>query len=288
MGNPRIVKERIASVEKIKKIANALQIVALTRLKQMEKETINSRYYFDKIRDLLFDVGININFRVHPFFEDKPGVKKAGIIAVFSDKGLCGSFNNSVAHKLKEFSATLKGRSVEVAAVGKKGAKFVKELEGCALMGVFPSSEKETLDRLSEIVHPFIEKFLKKETGEIFLLYSHFKLHLLGEAKIIKLLPFPLEKKDNRKTPYDRDYVYEPSARDVFDALVRRYIGNQIHHAILESRSAEEMSRMLAMKSASDNATEMIKKLELVYNRSRQEQITRELADVINAAKAAV
>lgn len=278
MANPKAVRDRIVSIAKIKKIANALEIVALTRLRHMEQKAVASRDYFDRIRELLFDVAGNINIKTHPLFGGR-SVKAVGIISIFSDKGLCGSFNANVAHKFLQFMGDLGDKKIKAGVIGKKGSRYIKSDKKCEILSTDASNASGV----------FIDAFLKAEVDEVFLLYSKFRLHLLGEARIIKLLPFTLGAEESKnKRPNMRDYIYEPTPRDVFKGLVTEYIANQIQHGILESRCAEEMSRMLAMKSASDNADEAIGKLNLQYNKARQARITEELAEVVSAAEATV
>jgi len=265
MANPKRVKNRITAIGKIKKIANALEIVALTRLRRIEISTMAARGYFDRIRDVLFGMAGSINFKFHPFLRARSPVKCVGVIAIFSDKGLCGNFNANVAIKLFEFISKLAGKTVRTVIIGKKGAKYIKDASSAS----------------------FIEDFLAGTIDEVFLLYSRFRLHLLGEVKIVKLLPVVPDEKAEREDRLARDYIYDPGAFSVFDKLAREYIANQIQHGKLESKCAEEMSRMLAMKSASENADEVLAKLELAYNKDRQASITRELTEIIAAAEAA-
>lgn len=288
MATLRTIRNRIGSVEKIKKIANALEIVALTRLKRMEEETLASRSYFDAIRQMLFDLATHINFKSHPFLIKHPSTKAAGIVCIFSDKGLCGSFNANVASQLLEFISAYKDKKISVALIGKKGMRYFKQRPNYEILSIHSSTDKVTIEKgILDIAQSFIERFLSEDLDEIFLLYSRFRRHLLGEVKLIKLFPLVLEEiKFEKPGKFSRDYIYEPTAYEIFDSLVREYIINQIHQGILESRCAEEMSRMLAMKSASDNAEEMIGELKLTYNKTRQAQITKELTEVMAAAEA--
>jgi len=289
MANLKAIKNRISSVKNIKKIAGALEVVAMTRLRRMERETLTARGYFAKIRELLFDVASNVNFVAHPFFEEKHAAKSVGVITVFSDKGLCGNFNNSVAARFFDFTSSLEEKEAKVAVIGKKGPKYIKERKGCSILNVRASSDRAILEEaLGEIAGMFVDGFLKNEINEVFLLYSKFRRHLLGEANIVRLLPFVPDKDlAPRKKASQRDYIYEPAAYEVLESLIKEYIINQIRHGILESRAAEEMSRMMAMKAASENADEIISKTGLEYNKMRQTQITMELAEVIAAADAA-
>lgn len=284
----RTVRNRIASVEKIKKITNALEIVALTRLRHMEEGTLASRSYFDAIRQMLFDLAANINFKSHPFLKRHQPAKTVGIVCIFSDKGLCGNFNANIGSKFLEFASGYKDKKIKVAIMGKKGARYLKRRSGYQMLTTFALNDSALEKNIVELAQVLIEEFLHEDLDEIFLLYSKFRRHLLGEVKIIKLLPFVLEDSHPQShQQYQRDYIYEPGASEIFDRLVREYVVNQMHQGAWESRCAEEISRMLAMKFASDNADEMIARLNLTYHKTRQAQITRELSEVIAASEAA-
>jgi len=289
METLRTVRNRISSVGKIKKIARAQEVVALTKLKRMETVAISARGYFEKIRSLLFDVAANINFQAHPFLKKKETTKTVALIVIFSDKGLCGNFNANVNSRFKKFLSTLKGKKLKVILIGKRGVKYLKTNHKYDVLDIYSSQDRETFEKsVFDIARTLSEKFLDNELDEIYLLYNKFKRHLLGEAKVLPLLPFSLGDQNSRETHLMRNYIYEPTPYEIFDSLIREYLGNQIQQGLLESRCAEEISRMLAMKAAGENADEMIDKLHLQYHKSRQAQITKELAEVVSAAELAV
>ncbi|MFH1645422.1 MAG: ATP synthase F1 subunit gamma [Candidatus Omnitrophota bacterium] len=280
------IKRIIASISKIRKISSALEIVALTRLKRMEQATVASRDYFQRVHQLLFDVSNNLNFRIHPFLNLRPNAKKICLIALFSDKGLCGNFNADIASKYREFVDKNKGKQIQVIVVGKKGERYIKKYHNSKIVDIYSSMSSETLtEGVGRIGQFLIKGFLSGGFDEVFLLYSKFKLQLLGHANLLKLLPFSIDEKESKSIK--RDYIYDSSPEAIFTALVRHYVANQVHQGILESRCAEEMSRMLAMKAATENSDEMIEKLRLVFNKNRQAQITKELTEVISAVEAA-
>ncbi|MFC1808232.1 ATP synthase F1 subunit gamma [Candidatus Omnitrophota bacterium] len=285
MATLRAVKTRIVSVQKIKKITSALEVVALTRLRRMELETIASRNYFDSIREMLFDTASNINYKAHPFLARRDEIRSIGLICIFSDKGLCGNFNANMGYRFSKFVAENETKNIKVIRLGKKGARYIKEAKNVNILNNYSSSDKDVVENGSkEIAQSLIDMYLGHEIDAIYMLYSKFRLHLLGEANVIKLLPFVLDEADaSQRKSHHRDYIYEPDVYDLFDNLVKEYIVNNIHQGMLESRSAEEMSRMLAMKSATDSANDMLDKLNLSYNKTRQGQITKELAEVISA-----
>ena len=289
MATLRAVKSRIGSVKKIQKITEALEIVALTRLRGMEAETVASRAYFEKIRQMIFDVTAVLSFTSHPLLMGRKETRAIGLICIFSDKGLCGNFNANLSNRLSEFFSAHKGKKIKAVVIGQKGNKYFKRMPGCKVLSSYSVTDKQTQEKdILDMASSLIDKFLKGEIDRIFLLYSKFRLHLLGEAKVLKLLPLVLDQAQAPKPKRHRDYIYEPSAFEIFNKLLRQYVVNQIHQGILESRCAEEMSRMLAMKMATDNADEMIAKLSLMYNKARQAQITRELSEVVSAAEAIV
>jgi len=287
MATLRAVRNRIVSVGKIKKITRAQEIVALTRLRRMERTTLASRDYFQTIRGLLFDVAQNINFQSHPFLKKPRSIKTVGIVVIFSDKGLCGNFNANVNSKFKAFVSNFKNKKIKVVIIGKKGVRYLKQTSALEVLGAHPAQDKETPDKgVFDIAGLLSESFLSGKIDKIFLLYNKFRRHLLGEVNILPLLPFVLEEEQAKKSrPYQRNYIYEPNPYEIFEGLVREYIANQIQQGLVESRSAEEISRMLAMKSAGENADEMITKLKIAYHKTRQAQITRELSEVIAAAE---
>ena len=138
----RTVKNRIASVEKIKKITSALEIVALTRLRHMEQDTLAGRSYFDAIRQMLFDLAGNINFKSHPFLRTHQPARAAGIVCIFSDKGLCGNFNTNIGSKFLEFASSYKDKKIKLAIIGKKGARYLKRKQDYETLGIFSLTDK--------------------------------------------------------------------------------------------------------------------------------------------------
>lgn len=286
MPTQTTIKRRIVSISKIRKISAALEVVALTRLKHMEQAAVASRDYFQRVRQMLFDVSVNLNIRIHPFLKIRPNLKKSCLVVLFSDKGLCGNFNADISAKYIEFIKKNEGKDIKVVVIGRKGERYVKRHKYAQIIDVYPSMSSDTIvNGVNRIVEFLIKGFLANEIDEVFLLYSKFKLQLLGQANLIKLLPFLIDPEP--KSLLKRDYIYDTSPEAIFTALVKHYVTNQIHHSILESRCAEEMSRMLAMKAATENADEMTAKFKLIFNKNRQAQITKELTEIISAAEAA-
>ncbi len=285
MSKLKAVRKRIESIEKIRKITNAMQIVALTRLRRMEEVTLNARFYFDKIRELLFDIAESTNFNMHPLLEDRTTDRPMGIIVIGSDKGLCGNFNNNVLTSLLQLKEKFPNSEIAAVVIGKKIVKAVGKKQEIDILDTYAPIDLKTLDepagRISEL---FITKYLKKELNSIYLIYNEFKLQFIGKTKIVKLLPLKLEGQEKRS--HHRNYIYEPDPREIFTELLKEYINNQIHQGILESRAAEEMARMLAMKTATESAGDIIEGLTVTYHKARQAQITKELSEIVSASEA--
>jgi len=281
MAKLRNVKSRISSVEKIKKITGALEVVALTRLKRLETATMGARFYFDKIQQMLCDISKHVNFTRHPLFDKQKQAEAVAVICITSDKGLCGDFNNNVFNKFSQFLKEHPEKK-KLIAIGRKGLERFSKSKDLEIVKEITGASKEDLkNKIDEVAKFLIESYLNGQIKELHILFNKFKLHLLGEAKSLKLLPVEFTKEDN----VVRDYIYEPDRLEAFDRLLREFISNQIHQAVLESKSAEEMARMIAMKNATESADEMIEGLTLVYHKERQRMITSELLDIVNASQ---
>lgn len=281
MSKLRDIKRRTTSIRKIKKITGALEIVALTRLKRTESATLGARLYFDKIREVLLGISQNIVYKKHPIFTRRKGASDVGIICITSDKGLCGNFNNSVFQNLIKFAKERPGKK-KLVVIGKKGLSHFSRIEEFQIKHHYVDISKLDIhELLGEIVEKLIKEYLDGELGELYLIFNKFKLQLLGQANILKLLPMEFEIKKGLA----RDYIYEPDNETVFNKLLVEFLSNQIYHGILESRCAEEMARMIAMKQATESADEMIGALTRKYHKERQRVITSELLDIVNAIR---
>ncbi len=284
MPTLREVKTRIQAVKKIERIATALEVVSLTRLKKIEAKTERARVYFDVIRELAFDISQNLVYEAHPFLKERTKIKNYCLIVVSSDKGLCGEFNANIARELKNLLQKPDAELIHTISIGKKGTQALKKL-GVKTQKEYNSSLRnmDYLERSSEIASSIADLFLQRKIDKVVNVYNEFKKQFLGKPKVLKILPLKLEGFSIKRV---RDYIYEPSPYSVLEELLKEYLANQIGQVILESNAAEEIARMLAMKKARDNADEAIKGLNLSYHKQRQMRITRELIDIATAANA--
>jgi len=286
MAKIKTIKDKLASIEKIKKITNAMQIVALTRLRKMEHQTLDARDYFNRIRQLLFEVSRTANFDMHPLLAERPKDTPAAAIVFGSDKGLCGNFNTNIINKILKLKSDFPDEPLKIVAAGRKIIRYLSTKSNFIILTAYTPVDYNTLpEAVSNMNKIIIDEFLHNRINSLFLIYNEFKRHIMGEAKVIKLLPLILELPE--ELPHHRNYIYEPQPRLIFDRLLGDYIASQIHQAALESRTAEEMARMLAMKTATDNADKEIKKLTLSYHKARQVAITKELMDIVGAVEGA-
>ena len=256
-----------------------MEIVALTRLRRIERKTQNARSYFDMIRDLVFDVANHLIYEAHPFLKERKQKKNTAVILLTSDKGLCGNFNANIFNTFRENFLDHSGRKITGMSVGKKGEGFLRKnnIKTIGLEFTSSSRSNDYIDTAVKITEKVTQLYLEKEIDELVIVYNKFKLQFLGKASVVNLLPIKLE---GFKVKRVRDYIYEPSAYAVLDKLLKEYLINQIGQTILESITSEEMARMLAMKQACDNANEVIDKLNLNYHKARQANITRELIEI--------
>lgn len=274
------IKQRSDSIGKIKKIAQAMEVIALTRLKKSQKGTLDTRFYFDEIRRLVFDIAEKIDIKIHPFFAERKA-RSVGIIIISSDKGLCGGFNNNVIERTRKLCEEKRDLERSIIALGRKGHNYFVNRDYEIFDYVFSLAKDNVDEEISVVSDNIIRAFLQHKIDEVYLVFNYFKLQLLGEVRFFRLLPITFEKRGRAV----RDYIYEPSAESVFDKLLNEYVKCQIAHAVKESKTAEEMARMVAMKQAGDSADELINTLLLKYHKERQGVITRELIDVISASE---
>lgn len=277
------VKNRIKAIDDISRITGALEIVALTRLKNRQRACLEARPYFDKIRLLLQDVTENINFYSHPVFAKAESENKVYFILIGSDKGLCGNFNYNIVNIFRQKQRELTLEFYRLVIFGKRIIRALKEESDRIMFKMNILDEKELIPQIDRLTEDITKSFFEKKIDALYLIYSHFHQQLLGKANVIRLLP--LEASAGIKKGLVRDYIYQPGQRDIFDSLVKEYLVVQVYHALLESRISEEMARMVAMKQATDNAEKLVESLNLSYHKLRQMNITRELLDIMTAIR---
>lgn len=290
MSAGKEIRSKIKSVQNTQKITRAMQMVATSKMRKTQERMRMARPYAENIRRVVANLAhINPYARNRsPFLRDPETIRKVGIILITSDKGLCGSLNSNAVKlfydKIKNFRDT--GIQVEVCALGHKG------LVAANRVGMNITSSAVSLGdvpQMAKLIGPLtgiLNKFHDGELDAVYVVYSHFINTMKQKATWEQLLP--LTEKDLKiENRFPWDYIYEPSEAEVIDDLIRRYLESVVYQTLADNMASEQASRMLAMKAATDNAGEAINNLKLIYNKSRQAAITKELAEIV-AGSAAV
>lgn len=288
MAAGKEIRGKIRSVENTKKITKAMEMVAASKMRKAQDRMRASRPYSEKIRNIASNLAEANPEYVHPFLVKQEGAKAIGFIVVTTDKGLCGGLNTNVLRavtsKLREVES--EGNRVEVVAIGNKGLGYMNRIGAKVISHVVQLGDTPHLDRLIGPVKLLLDAYQEGRLDKIYLCYTNFINTMKQEPVIAQLLPLESEKIKGDKGNHSWDYVYEPSAQLVIDELLVRYVEALIYQSVAENIASEQSARMVAMKSASDNAGNVISELKLVYNKTRQAAITKELSEIVAGAAA--
>lgn len=293
MAGMKEIRGKIKSVQNTRKITKAMEMVAASKMRRAQERMRAARPYADKVRDIAAHMSrANPEYR-HPFMVSNEGAKVAGIILVTTDKGLCGGMNTNVlrasVQKFKELEA--QGKTIEATAIGTKGLGFLNRLRAKVVSNVVHLGDTPHLEKLIGAVKVQLDLYSEGKVSAVYLAYTRFVNTMKQEPVIEQLLPLSadqFERKDeDAATPSTQwDYIYEPDAQAVVDELLVRYVEALVYQAVAENMASEQSARMVAMKAASDNAKTVINELQLVYNKSRQAAITKELSEIVGGAAA--
>jgi len=290
MAGSKEIRTKIKSVQNTRKITKAMEMVAASKMRKAQERMRHARPYGDKIRIIASHLAhANTEYR-HPFLAKRADVKDVGLIVVTSDKGLCGGLNTNALRlafgKLREWQG--EGRKVQLTAIGNKGFAFLQRFGANIVSHVTSVGDTPHMDRLVGPVKVQIDAFAEGRIGTLYIVYTRFINTMKQEPVIEQLLPLPADrlKDDSPAARANWDYLYEPEARVVLDQLLTRYVEQIIYQSVAENIASEQSARMVAMKSASDNASSVIDDLTLIYNKSRQAAITKELSEIVGGAAA--
>ena len=280
-SNMKEIKERIDSVKNTSQITNAMNIVSSTKFKRFQVLTLKSRSYARAVNEAFDNLVASLTGNKFVIFDGKPEVKRVGIIVMTSDRGLCGSFNSNTFRRLesmkKEFQK--EGKEVSVITIGRKAKEYCKNRDinvDSEYTQMIPETMFETGKKISEDVVQF---YLNDFYDEVYMIYSKFVSAIEYNIQVEKLLP--IEKKEGLPT---KEYVFDPSEEEVLNSFVPQVLNIKLYQSLLENSASEHSARMSAMKQANDNASEMIRNLEVQYNRERQGKITQELTEIISGS----
>jgi F-type H+-transporting ATPase subunit gamma len=290
MATLREVRRRIASVRNIAQITRAMQMVAASRMKRAQDAIIAARPYSDELRDALARVAGAVDAEVDPLLARRP-VRRVGLVVITTDRGLVGSLNaNAVRAVLRHVTeeASAAGESAEVAAitVGRKGRDSLRRA-GVPIAAHFAQlGDRPSFADVTPIARLVTEDFLAGTYDRIEIAFSAF-VNTLSQRPVIRtVLPVERPKMGDEETETNDEYLFEPSPEAVLSRLLPHFVAVDIYRAVLENRASEQSAQMVAMRSATDNAHELIGELTLVYNKTRQANITREMTEIASGAEA--
>jgi F-type H+-transporting ATPase subunit gamma len=286
MPGTREIRNKIKSVQNTRKITKAMEMVAASKMRRAQERMRATRPYAEKIRNIAANIShANPEYK-HPFLVHRDSVKGIGVIVVTTDKGLCGGLNTNILRlalgKFKEWEA--EGESIEACAIGNKGLGFMQRIGANVSSQVTGMGDAPHLERLIGAVKLILDGYLADRFDRVMLFYTRFINTMKQEPVMEQLLPLSGERLGTPQGSWD--YIYEPDAKEVLDHAVTRYIEAIIYQAVAENLASEQSARMVAMKAASDNAASVIDELTLIYNKSRQAGITKELAEIVGGAAA--
>ena len=288
MAAGKEIRGKIKSVENTKKITKAMEMVAASKMRKAQERMRAARPYSDKIRNLAANLSGATPEYKHPFMVKNDGVKTAGFVVVTTDKGLCGGMNTNVlravTNKLKELDG--QGVKAEAVAIGNKGLGFLNRVGVKVVSQATQLGDKPHLEKLIGPVKVLLDAYAAGKLNAVYLCYTRFINTMKQEPVVQQLLPLSSETMVADKGAPGWDYLYEPDAQAVIDELLVRYVEALVYQATAENMASEQSARMVAMKSATDNAGSVIGELKLVYNKTRQAAITKELSEIVAGAAA--
>ncbi len=285
------IRGKIKSVENTKKITKAMEMVAASKMRKAQERMRAARPYADKIRNITAHLsGANPEYK-SPYMRSGGTTKAVGFIVVSTDKGLCGGLNTNilraVTNKMKEVQTA--GGTIQAVAIGNKGFGFLNRVGANVISHAVQLGDAPQLDKLIGPVKVMLDAFVAGKLDAVHLCYTGFINTMKQEPNIEQLLPLSaarLQQTEAEKTAYGWDYIYEPDAATVVDDLLTRYVEALVYQAVAENMASEQSARMVAMKAATDNAGTLIGELKLVYNKTRQAAITKELSEIVSGAAA--
>ena len=291
MAAGKEIRGKIQSVENTKKITKAMEMVAASKMRKAQDRMRAARPYAEKVRNIAAHLGAANPEYVHPFMKSND-VKKAGLIVVTTDKGLCGGMNTNVLRAVTAKLRELQGAGVQAdtVAIGNKGLGFLTRIGAKVVSQATQLGDTPHLEKLIGPVKALLDQYEKGELNAVYIAYTRFINTMKQESVIEQLLPLSAEQmqqetRDSGKQ-HSWDYLYEPDAQSVIDDLLVRYVEALAYQAVAENMASEQSARMVAMKAATDNAGNVINELKLVYNKTRQAAITKELSEIVAGAAA--
>ena len=285
MPGTKEIRRRIRSVISIQQITRAMEMIAVSRLKRAEDRLRSARPYAEKIRELMENLAPCLPRVDHPLLV-KREVKKVCLTLITSDKGLCGGYNTNALSQATKFIDSYSDKEVRLILVGRKGFDFFRRNGYPIDHSLLQLSKEISLQEVKGISGAIIKGFEEARYDEVHLIYTHFQSPMVTRPTLMKLLPLESSEVLKKGTGMSGEPIFEPTAEEIMAFLLPKYLEAQIYKGLVESVASEQGARMVSMKSATENAEEMISTLTLSYNKARQAGITKELLEVTTGAEA--
>jgi F-type H+-transporting ATPase subunit gamma len=286
MAGGREIKTKIKSVQNTRKVTRALEMVSASKIRKAQERMKSSRPYARLMRQMIGHIAQANSEYTHPFMTERAEVKRVGYVIVSTDRGLCGGLNSQLFRRVLADMREWQGKGVEidVVTIGQKSTAFFRRLKVNMVGSVTHLGEKPQLEKLIGVIKVMLDNYSAGTIDRVVLSYNDFVNTMSQKPTLDQLLPLPAS--GTLETRHDWDYLYEPDAESVLDDVLKRYVESLVYQATLENLASEHAARMVAMKSASDNATKLIGTLNLIYNKARQAAITQEISEIVGGAAA--
>ncbi len=286
MAGGKEIKTKIASVQNTQKITAAMEMVAASKMRRAQDQMLATRPYAHRIAEVVRHVASSHPEYKHAFLVQRETIKRVGLIAISTDRGLCGGLNTNLFKKalnlIGEFDE--KGIEVEVVTFGGKALNFFKRIGAKVVAEASQIGDSPEMAQVIGPVQTLLKSYEDGEVDEIYMVSNEFVNTMTQTPKMVQLVPVKPSADDELKHHWD--YIYEPGSKEVLDNLLDRYIESLVYQGVVENVACEMSARMIAMKSATDNAGDMIDELQLIYNRERQASITQEISEIVGGAAA--
>jgi len=286
MAGGREIKTKIKSVQNTRKVTRALEMVSASKIRKAQERMKASRPYARMMRQIVGHLAVANTDYVHPYMVDRKDIKRVGYIVVSTDRGLCGGLNSQMFRRLLADMRGWqeKGVEIDLVCVGLKASTFFRRLKVNMLGSVTHLGEQPQVEQLVGVIKVMLDGYEAGSLDRVYLCYNDFINTMSQKPTQDQLLPLPAS--ESLESKHSWDYLYEPDAQVVLNHVITRYIESLVYQAVLENLASEHAARMVAMKSASDNATKLIGTLQLIYNKARQAAITQEISEIVGGAAA--
>lgn len=284
MANAKELRKKIGSIKNTQKITSAMEMVAASKMRKAQERMKATRPYAEKMRQVIGHIAkANVQYK-HPFMVERE-VKRVGYVVVSTDRGLCGGLNINLFKALVRDMRAWKEKGVEadLCAIGQKGASFFRSYGGNVVAALTHLGDSPSSDKLIGNVKVMLDAFSEGKIDRLYLVSNEFENTMTQTPQVEQILPLP-PGEDEEEIKNQWDYLYEPDARQILDGLLPRYIESQVYQGVVENLACEQAARMIAMKSATDNAGGIIDELQLAYNKARQAAITQEISEIVSGA----